>query len=97
MNWLLSLIFNSSALEAWRGAFRECVKLSSRCISFQKNLETEQRLKIWCEKGEDKDFGHYVLLGAKQGKEYGEKHRNSPRDLKKINDFCNSYNCSFFF
>lgn len=79
--------FNSSALEAWRGAFRECVKLSSNCIPFQNNPETKQRLKIWCEEGYNKKFGPYVLLGAKQGKEYGEKHRNNPKALKKINNF----------
>ena len=79
--------FNASELEAWRGAFRECAKLSSFCISFQKNEETKQRLKVWCEKGSDKKFGNQVLLGAKQGKEYGEKYKDQAQALKKINDF----------
>ena len=79
--------FNATPLEAWRGAFRECAKLASQCISHQKTFETEKRLKIWSEKGKDQAFGSYVLMGAKQGREYGEKHKNNPRALLKINDF----------
>ena len=79
--------FNSSALSAYRGAFRECVKLSARCISGQKDEETEHRLNIWCERGRDKPFGQYSLMGAKQGKAYGLKYRECPSALKKINDF----------
>ena len=79
--------FNGSPFEAWRGAFRECVKLSSRCIAFQKNFETKERLETWCTKGVDKPYGSYVLLGAKQGKEYGEAYRGNPMALRKINDF----------
>ena len=79
--------FNSSSFEAWRGAFRECVKLSSRCIPFQKDSETKKRLEVWCTKGVNKPFGPYVLLGAKQGREYGERHRKDSVALRKINDF----------
>ena len=79
--------FNASPLEAWRGAFRECVKLASECINNQKTEETKKRLTIWCEKGADKNFGKYVLLGANQGREYGEKNKENLKALKKINDF----------
>ena len=79
--------FNASPLDAWRGAFRECVKLSSQCIVNQKFLETEWRLKIWCERGENQPFGSYVLLGAKQGRNYGRKYRRDQLALNKINDF----------
>ena len=79
--------FNASALEAWRGAFRECVKLASECISNQKATETQERLKIWCKKGANKSFGQYVLLGANQGREYGEKNKENLKALNKINDF----------
>ena len=79
--------FNASALEAWRGAFRECVKLASKCISNQKSKETRKRLKIWCKKGADQTFGQYVLLGANQGREYGEKNKKNPKALNKINNF----------
>ena len=79
--------FNASALDAWRGAFRECVKLASECISNQKSKETEERLTIWCEKGIEKAFGKYVLMGAKQGRDYGLKNKDNRKALSKINDF----------
>ena len=79
--------FNVSALEAWRGAFRECVKLSSECISNQKAEETKERLNTWCEKGADQAFGKYVLLGANQGREYGQKNKGDLKALNKINNF----------
>lgn len=79
--------FNASPLEAWRGAFRECVKLSSECISNQKSKETEERLAVWSEKGAEKPFGKYVLLGARQGRDYGLKNKDNKEALSKINDF----------
>ena len=79
--------FNASALEAWRGAFRECVKLASECISNQKSKETKERLTLWCEKGVEKAFGKYVLMGARQGRTYGLKNKDNKKDLAKINDF----------
>ena len=79
--------FNASPLEAFRGAFRECVKLSSRCIYNQNDEESKQRLYIWCHKGEDQPFGSYVLGGARFGRSYGLKYKNNQGQLKKINDF----------
>lgn len=79
--------FNTDPFNAWKSAFRECVKLSSKVIDRQKNQETEDRLKIWCTVGEDKPFGEYAVMGANDGKEYGEKNRENLDALKKINDF----------
>ncbi|MCY4513263.1 MAG: hypothetical protein OXB86_06210 [Bdellovibrionales bacterium] len=79
--------FNASPLEAWRGAFRECVKLSSRCITRQHDRETKERLEIWCEEGRESPFGSYSVLGARQGRTYGLKYRDCPKSLRKINDF----------
>ena len=79
--------FNASPLEAWRGAFRECVKLAARCIPGQKDTETQNRLNIWCEKGKGEAFGGYSILGAGQGRAYGLKHRENPPALKRVNDF----------
>ena len=79
--------FNASPLETWRGAFRECVKLSSRCISGQRDRETKERLEIWCEKGRAAPFGSYSILGARQGRDYGLKYRDCLKSLNKINDF----------
>ena len=79
--------FNSDAFNAWRSAFRECVKLSSQVIDRQVSDETKQRLDIWCNVGLDKPFGEYVLAGANAGREYGERHKDNKGMLNKINDY----------
>lgn len=79
--------FNVSPLEAWRGAFRECVKLAGECISGQKRKETKERLAVWIEKGVDKPFGRQALLGAGQGRDYGLRNKDNKKALSKINDF----------
>lgn len=79
--------FNIDPYSTWRSAFRECVKLSSKIIDRQDDTETEERLKVWCTVGKDKPFGEYAITGAISGKEYGEKNKNNPKELIKINDF----------
>ncbi len=70
--------------EAWRGAFRECVKLASRVIDRQKENETSERLNTWCKVVKNYENSNWVLQGARQGKEFGEKNANV---LYKINDY----------
>ena len=79
--------FNTDPFNTWKSAFRECVKLSGRLISRQVDRETEERLKIWTTVGEDRPFGEFAIAGAKLGKEYGEKYKEEPVALSKINDF----------
>lgn len=79
--------FNTSPFNAWRGAFRECVKLSSKSIDRQNDEQTLERLDIWCTINYNADYGDFVLRGANEGKEFGEKNRNNIKELKKINDF----------
>ncbi len=80
--------YNTSALQAWRSAFRECTKLASQCVDRQKSGETLERLNIWCETArEDEPFAQWVLLGAKQGRQFGERYRDDPQRLSRINDF----------
>lgn len=79
--------FNTDALSTWRGAFRECVKLSSKTIQGQVNEETEQRLTTWCTVGADREFGKYAIHGAQVGKHFGETHKGNKEMLYKINDF----------
>jgi hypothetical protein len=79
--------YNISPFETWKSAFRECAKLSAKIIDRQKDDETNARLKIWTTVGSDRDFGEYAIQGAIQGKKYGEKHTQSPQDLRRINDF----------
>jgi hypothetical protein len=78
--------FNTDPFTSWCAAFRECTKLSSKVIGKQKDLETDKRLSIWTTEGADKPFGKYVISGANAGKEFGEKNRKNPKELKKIND-----------
>jgi hypothetical protein len=79
--------FAADPFSAWRSAFRECTKLSSKIIQGQIDTETDDRLKIWCTVGDDKPFGEFVIAGALAGKEYGEKNASNVEALKLINDF----------
>lgn len=79
--------FHGTPEEAWRGAFRECAKLASQKIHRQKSDETLERLNTWCEQAGYVPNSQWVLLGARQGREFGEKVLNSHDSLKKINDF----------
>lgn len=79
--------FNVDPCSTWRGAFRECAKLSSAIIPNGDNLDNEYRLKIWCTRGENRPFGKYAILGATQGADFGATYKDSPEILNKINDY----------
>ena len=79
--------FNTSPFETWKSAFRECCKLSSKVIDRQKDDETNERLRVWQTVGADRMYGEYAIQGAIHGTKYGEKHAQSPQDLRRINDF----------
>ena len=82
-----STVINTDPFTAWKSAFRECVKLSSRTIDRQDDAETSQRLDTWCTVGADKPYGEYAIRGAKEGREYGKQNSNNTEALYKINDF----------
>ncbi len=79
--------FNTDPFNAWKSAFRECCKLSSKNISGQVNSETQERLKIWCSVGIDRKYGNYAIQGALAGKDFGKKNKNNLIELQKINNF----------
>jgi hypothetical protein len=79
--------FNTDPFNTWKSAFRECCKLSSKVIDRQKDVETNDRLDVWCSVGGDRPYGKFAIEGAKAGREYGEKNRGNIDALKKINDF----------
>lgn len=79
--------FNTDPFNAWKSAFRECVKLSSKSIDRHYQEETENRLKIWCTIGKENKFGTFVLEGATAGKKYGEENSGDLVALSKINNF----------
>jgi hypothetical protein len=78
--------FDTDPFTTWRSAFRECVKLSSKLIKNQDNNETEIRLNTWCSIGNG-EFGEFSLMGANEGREYGDSHKDQPDLLGLINDF----------
>lgn len=79
--------FNTDPFSAWRSGFRECAKLSSKLIPKQDNTETEHRLNVWCTVGEDREFGDFAIMGAKEGNEFGRANKDKPEMLGLINDF----------
>ena len=79
--------FNTDEFNTWKSAFRECVKLTSRVIDKDYQIETEDRLRIWCRIGKDRPFGEYALGGARFGYRYGMKYISNKEKLAMINDF----------
>jgi hypothetical protein len=78
--------FNSSPLNAWRAAFRECTKLASSCIRKNNPVEDLHRLEIWCSQGTG-NYADYCLKGAILGREFGLTNANNLVELAKINDW----------
>ena len=79
--------FNVDAFNAWKSAFRECVKLASKTIDRQDDADTNYRLNVWCTRGIDQQFGREAIEGAVQGKQYGLENKDNNEALKMINDF----------
>ena len=80
--------FNSDEFRAWRGAFRECAKLSGKAIDGQIDSETENRLRVWTTIADPNTYYFdKVLDGAKMGMEFGLQNQNDPEALQKVNDF----------
>ena len=79
--------FNVDAFNTWKSAFRECVKLASKIIDRQDDVDTNYRLNVWCTRGLDRPFGREAIEGAVQGKQYGLENKDNNEALKMINDF----------
>jgi hypothetical protein len=79
--------FNTDPFNAWKSAFRECTKLASAIIPHSNNTDNVYRLQVWCERGADRPYGEWAILGAQQGKDFGERYKDKPHILGKINDF----------
>jgi hypothetical protein len=79
--------FNVDAFNTWKSAFRECVKLASKTIDRQDDVDTNYRLNVWCTRGIDRPFGRDAIEGAVQGKQYGLENKDNNEALKMINDF----------
>lgn len=79
--------FATNPFNAWRGAFRECVKLASGVIDRQVQEETDERLLAWTSKGGSRPLGEYVKGGASAGEWYGKTHKGDKIALAMINDY----------
>jgi hypothetical protein len=79
--------FATSPFNAWRGAFRECVKLASGVIDRQVQAETDERLLAWTSKGGSRPLGEYVKGGASAGEWYGKTYKGNKDALAMINDY----------
>jgi hypothetical protein len=79
--------FNSDPFQTWRTAVRECAKLSAGIIPNRNNIQDEYRLDVWCSKFNNVAYAEFAELGAKFGREFGNKNKDRPLMLKKINDF----------
>ena len=80
-------MINIDPYTAWKSAFRECVKLSSKIIHGQLDRESEQWLDAWCSIGKERKNGTYAIQGANEGKRFGAMNSRNPEQLKKINDY----------
>ena len=76
-DYVTETIMNSNVTQAFRAGFREGVKMS---LAWGKQVElnhdnfesmlgrqNRKRLKIWCEIGEDSNYGIWGILGARMG------------------------------
>lgn len=80
-------IFNITPLEAWRGAFRECAKLTQNILKDPKDIASSDRLKTWLTVGSHKQNGTWCLLGAQQGHEFAQQALTNGNTFHAINDF----------
>ena len=78
--------FNTDPYNTWRSAFRECAKLASGVIDRQVDSETQQRLEVWCTVGQNREYGHWALLGAQAGRKFGYENQGT-ENMMKINDW----------
>lgn len=79
--------FATSPFNAWRAAFRECVKLASGVIDRQVQEETDDRLLAWTSKGGSRPLGEYVKGGSSAGEWYGKTYKGDKTALAMINDY----------
>jgi hypothetical protein len=76
--------FNYSAYATWRTAFREAVKLSAGVIKNGNDTETKERLTMWCEAGNETQYGYFAIQGARQGVAYAQ---SANADFTLVNNF----------
>lgn len=79
--------FNASPFETWRAAFRECAKLASHSMPGMPEHLRIQWLEVWCTKGAVAPFGNWCLLGAQEGRLFGQQFAANRDAIRQVNDF----------
>ncbi len=74
--------FATSEYEAWRTAFRECVKL----VLKEDSDQVKSWLNRWASFAEG-EFSDWVLLGAEQGIQFAQENRNNPEVLQNTENW----------
>jgi hypothetical protein len=77
--------FASDSWHAWRGAFRECAKLSSASVGQMTNKQ-KKWLDTWTSYATG-EFADMILAGAIAGREYGSKYKQDHASIALINDY----------
>ena len=75
--------FNATPFEAWKGGFRECVKLSLE-LDRKFSEITKERLDSWKSNGHEALNGRWAMIGASMACQFVIDH---PIEVKRINDF----------
>jgi hypothetical protein len=81
--------FNTSAFDAWRTAFRECVKLSANLIRNGDRVTAAARLAVWCADvvtSPRPAYADHCVAGAREGRDFGARHSGQRATLARIND-----------
>ena len=78
-------VINDTEYNAWKSAFRECVKLSSSMLP--NDSKSMDRLKAWLNPNENAKYSEWVREGAVSGTTYGSTYVGSQSKLKLINDY----------
>ncbi len=75
-------VFNTTAYDTWRSAFREVVKLT-----ISPDPDAKHRIQEWLHPLPNCDFSSDALRGAKQAQEFAKQNINNISELDKINDY----------
>lgn len=88
-----STYINPDPYSAFKSGFRECTKLAAQVIKdpdghydSSNDPRVLEWLDVWCSKGSDREHGEWAILGANEGRKYGEVNKGNTEALDKIND-----------
>lgn len=79
--------FNSSPFDAWKAGFRECCSLIHSSWFRLDEAAIQEKINIWMTKGEERPFGIWAILGAKDGVDFAFQYFGDLEKLRNINDF----------